>query len=281
MIFGMWRDALVPLFAIVLFSVSTAQKLVGQEQAAPVSLVVHAVQVEGGQECAKEAEAAARSALQACLDRLCGLDEALHQAADRVRRVYQEHGYYKAAVDDPVRRVGADGIDVTFSVTPGDVYKLEEIKFTHVTVFPPGQLRNLFALLPGDIFNAVKFAAGLDSMRQLYAAKGYITFAPVPQPQFNDETKAVAWTIDLDEGPVFIMGALVLDGAEPQAGVGKRLLADWQPLIGQVYNPDLLRRFLQEHAALLGVRDPDPNVMCGTLLDNKDHVVTVRLNFRD
>ncbi len=280
----MWRAALillltvlfVPLCCVAQDSVCTQQELT--EAHIPT---VQSIKIEGGGALANPAEGAAKTALQGP-NRRCQLDAALREAAELIRRVYQENGYYKAVVEDPTTQPASAGqVDVVFTVNPGTVYTVREITFTHVTVFPPDQLRALFSLRPGDVFNARMFATGLEGLRKLYTGKGYIKFAPIPTPDFDDAARTVGWTVDMDEGPRFTIGALVLDGPEPAPGVGKRLIADWQPLIGQVYNPELLKRFLLEHAMLLRMRNPDPESMIDALIDNKEHIVTVRLNFPD
>ncbi len=251
-----------------------------QDLRSPASIAVGAVQVEGGQELTEASAAAAKPAFQKRAYRSCELKDALADAAERVRRLFQEHGYFKAEVADPVTRPAApDKVDVFITVAPGVVYRLGEIRFQYATVFPSEELRAAFELKAGDVFNARTFSDGLERLRRLYITRGYINFAPVPDPTSDEGTQTVSWTIDMDEGAPYKLGALILDGPEPGTGVGKRLLADWQPLFGQAYNPELLRRFLQEHAALLRVRRPDPERMFDVLLDNKDHIVTVRLNF--
>lgn len=95
----------------------------------------------------------------------------------------------------------------------------------------------------GDIFNTQKIRVRLDDLRELYSSQGYIDFTPVPNTDAGDETLTVSLKIDLNEGKQFHFGQLVIDGEEPQAGTGARLVAAWRPYEGNSSIPNYWTSF--------------------------------------
>jgi outer membrane protein assembly factor BamA len=174
----------------------------------------------------------------------------------RIVFAFEERGYFKATVDQidvtPFQQVGnGQAISVSVTVSEGQQYRLSEIAFAGGKVFPTDQLRRLFVIANGDIFNTEKIRVGLDDLRKLYSSHGYINFTPVPNTQTDDEKADISLLIDLDEGKQFHFGKLVLDGEEPQAGTGARLVAAWKPYEGKLFNPEILDQFWQEIEPLM------------------------------
>jgi hypothetical protein len=183
-----------------------------------------------------------------------------HQSeiGERILWGFQERGYYKAVVSDPninyMGKVGGEkAVAVTAGVEDGEQYRLATISFASDggTEFNAQQLRGVFAIGDGDIFNAEKIRRGLDDLRRLYASHGYINFTPVPNTEADDEAATVALKIDMDEGKQFHLGGLVLDGEEPHAGDGAKLLAAWKPMEGGVYDGTKIEQWWQLAVAML------------------------------
>ena len=179
------------------------------------------------------------------------------EIAERVRQAYQERGYFKALIGSPmVRVIQGDTrrklIDVTISVDKGQLYRLKDISFTRITVFPEAELRRQFPMSAGDIFNTGKIHIGLENTRKLYGARGYIDFTPVPDTKIDDDANLVSLIIDVDEGPQFHYGKLTVDGEESKPGARATLLKAWQAYEGKPCNDDglALKDFLRDiHAA--------------------------------
>ena len=96
---------------------------------------------------------------------------------DRIREALQDLGYLSPAVDEPTFSLittdqGERIANVTVKVDKGDQYRLGKIQFQDATLFPTSQLRQVFALQDGDLFNRSKFAEGLQQMQNLYQAAG-------------------------------------------------------------------------------------------------------------
>ena len=164
-----------------------------------------------------------------------------HEFDERLRDAFQKRGYFKAEIQDaewgPVTGTGKHReATVKVAVRAGSLYRLGTITFHGNKLFDSQKLRAAFPMADGDIFNVEHMRSGLKALRQLYYAKGYIDFVPVPNTEFNDEANLINVLFDIDEGKQYHVGPLTLDGIEPYAGAGKELLEAWAPHIGEIYD---------------------------------------------
>jgi outer membrane protein assembly factor BamA len=141
--------------------------------------------------------------------------------------------------------------EITVSVNAGKQYRLDEISFDRVTVFPESQLRDLFKINRGEVFDTEKIRVGLDSLRKLYASDGFINTTPVPNTIENREAGTISVRIDCDEGVQFRLGSLTLDGVEARPGAGAQLLAHWGQYQGRVFAPEQVEDFLAQNTQWL------------------------------
>jgi hypothetical protein len=153
-------------------------------------------------------------------------------------------GCLQAAVEEQKQESG-DRIQLTEDIRAGIRYRLREINFENATVFTPDQLRKVIPLNPGDVASGSGIINGLEGMRELYASKGYINAVMIPIPSFDSRQGLVDFTFDVDEGTPSQFGELLLNGVEPYPGAAKQLIASWQPLRGQLFNPSVLDKWLQ------------------------------------
>ncbi|HVO61711.1 MAG TPA: hypothetical protein VMT53_12305, partial [Terriglobales bacterium] len=117
-----------------------------------------------------------------------------------------------------------------------------------------------------------------DDIRRLYASRGYINFTPVPNTEADEKSGFVTLTIDADEGNQFRLGGLLLDGEEPHAGDGAKLLEAWKPMEGKAYDGEKIEEWWQLAATML-----PPGSRMEQLLelkqDAQSHIVTAMLSF--
>ncbi len=122
-----------------------------------------------------------------------------------VRDELQQRGYFRAFVHEAHVFSLGDGtlpqpVRVTIALEAGRVYHLDEIFFRDATAFTPEQLRPLFLLQPGDVFNVAKVREGMNAMHGLYAKRGYTNMTPVPETELNEQRGTVRLVIDIAEG---------------------------------------------------------------------------------
>src|SRR5580704_12551405 len=101
------------------------------------------------------------------------------EIVERIRYALRNLGYFKAVVDEPKFSFPSQSesgrtANVTVKVEPGTQYRLGEIHIEKATIFPATQLRDIFSLRSGDLFNATRFSHDLDDLRELYATPGYV-----------------------------------------------------------------------------------------------------------
>jgi outer membrane translocation and assembly module TamA len=161
-------------------------------------------------------------------------------------------GYFKAVVDEPTVFFHTQGerkgmAHVTVRVKQGPQYRLGEIHVQKATIFPSTQLRNLFLVPRGDLFNVAKIQDGLDDLRKLYETRGYVDVVAFPKISSDESRRTIDLVVDVDEGRPYNFGQLSLEGVEPYAGAGRALLNSWKTLEGKRYNSLELQRWLLAH----------------------------------
>ncbi len=170
------------------------------------------------------------------------------------RDQFQVQGYFKAELSNPEIRIveinqQREVVDLILTVNPGDKYRLDSISFQNEVAFPVDQLRHQLAIADGDVFDISRMRTGLENLRKLYGAHGYINFSAVPDTTINEEAHAVSILIDIDAGRVYHTGKLILDGDEWRPGTKAKLIRDWKKYEGRPFNSSILRDFLRdEHA---------------------------------
>ncbi len=177
----------------------------------------------------------------------------LSEDAERVRYQYQTLGYYKAIVQDPRTRIRDKSAvswynplkskpgkvaDITVPVEEGSRYRLKEITFSgykalsNITV-----MRRAFRMKDGDIFNSDLVRKGLEQLRKLYGALGYINFTGVPDISVDEQRKLISMKVDIDEGKQFYVRRIEFQGnTTTRDKVIRRQLALEE---GNIYNSQL------------------------------------------
>jgi len=152
----------------------------------------------------------------------------LSEDAERVRYEYQTLGYYKAVVQDPKTQIHdktgvtwylpfkpkhGKVVDITVPVEEGARYRLKQITFSgNKTITNTAVLRRQFRMKDGEIFNADMVRKGLEDLRKVYGALGYINFTSVPDTTLDEEHKLITLKIDIDEGKQFYVRRIEFQG---------------------------------------------------------------------
>ena len=153
----------------------------------------------------------------------------LEEDAERVRQAYQQKGYFKAVVEDPITKMRdtkggglllplmkhgpGKAVDITLPIEEADRYRLGSITFTgNKAVTNTKALRGLFPMQDGDIFNTENVHKGLDNMHKAYGALGYINFTPVPDTKIDEDKKLISLVVDIDEGKQFFVRRIEFQG---------------------------------------------------------------------
>jgi outer membrane protein insertion porin family len=178
----------------------------------------------------------------------------LEEDAERVRRAYQDKGYFRASTGEPLTHLRNESglsfftfrprkgkrIDIRIPVDEGARYRLGSITFKGNKAVPDANLRALRAQFPlkdGEYFNFTAFGKGLQNLQKAYGQLGYINFSASPVPTIDDDKKTVSFVVDLEEGKPFYVSRIEFQGNTVTRDfvIRRELLLEE----GQVYNSHL------------------------------------------
>jgi outer membrane protein assembly factor BamA len=186
-------------------------------------------------------------------------------------------GYFKAFIEDPVEITEIPGrkgrYRIVLKAQTGQQYQLKEILFANAKGVDNSTLRSLFRIKDGDLFNRTAIDEGLDRMRKLYGARGYVNFTSVPQTAVDEEDASVAIAIDIDTGPVYRFTSLKFLGVN-EADSTK--LESVLPLKeGEIFSAELFEQTIRTVESQLSRVGEGHDVRL--LPNDKDHTVSIEI----
>jgi len=127
-----------------------------------------------------------------------------------IRRDFQERGYFKVVVHDPVSQPlgltdGKQRILVMTSIAEGDQFRLGTLTVQRVAhdvlSIPAATLRDQFHVRNGDLFNVPEIQAGLDRLTRLYGTHGYADVKAELDTEVDDASHRIDLILRITEGP--------------------------------------------------------------------------------
>jgi outer membrane protein assembly factor BamA len=174
------------------------------------------------------------------------------EAGEYIGYEFQQRGYFDAQVTnlkviplDPLAK--KKPVRVEAEVDEGPRFHLAEIKFTGNKTLSTDELRQMFSLHAGDVFDVEKVRLGIDNLRKQYSAKGFFDCVPVPTTEKTSAAE-VTVTFAIEEGIQYRMGELKIGGPSDLA---QKLAASWELKPGEPYDLDYLEKFLTQSRELL------------------------------
>jgi outer membrane protein insertion porin family len=146
---------------------------------------------------------------------------------EKVRELYQNHGYFFATPGEPVAKMHdtahhwpfffwswghGKAVDVTIPVDEGQQYKLGKFNIRGNKLFKTKQLMPILGMKTGDVFDVSKMRKAIDNLTKLYGEFGYINFVATPDPEPNRTRHEVNLTFDFDEGHQFTVHRIEFSG---------------------------------------------------------------------
>jgi outer membrane translocation and assembly module TamA len=207
------------------------------------------------------------------------LDGVTDDGLERVRRGWQDRGYFKVQVTGEARALTSSPVSqrvaLSVRVDEGSRYNLSGITFKNNKAIPNlDMLRGLFPIKDGDIFSRERIATGLEDLRKAYGELGYINFTSVPDTKIDDENKLISLEVDFDEGKQFRVGSVKVLGVEESAR--EELLKTFR--VGQIFSSSVWEASLLKYASMFPDRDchkQEPR-----RFDEKRGIVMLTLDFR-
>ena len=148
----------------------------------------------------------------------------LDDVKERVREAWQQHGFFKVEVEAESHELGGDTeskeFAISFHLNEGPQYRLGAIHFLRGTQYTPEQMRALFPISEGDIFNTYKIGEGLEALRKLYGGAGFINFTAVPDTAIDEQNARVSLNVDIEEGKQFHISQVKVIGRNDREAGG-------------------------------------------------------------
>ncbi len=168
---------------------------------------------------------------------------------DVVQQILIEHGYFRPDLKiqtHPLR--SGPSSQVVLIAGEGSQYWLESIRIEGSKVFPSQELRALFPLRRGELFNVVKVRKGFDAVSFLYGTKGYIDATAEANTNLDDFHRRVSLVVRIDEGPQYRVNGIEILGLNR---VMTEQLLKSLPKSGQLFDRRVIEDFLKQNQSLL------------------------------
>ncbi len=203
--------------------------------------------------------------------------------------IYHARGYLKASFGPPqphvVESSTADTtgearnqtfVDVALAVDSGQQYTLSRLEWSGNREIPTETLQSLISAKPGQPANMVRLADGLQEVKTLYGARGYINCSIGIDEQFDDAARTVTIRLEVNEDHVYRMGELDFRGLDNS--LTAKLRSAWKLRQGDVYDATYLKDYLPEANRLLPV-NLDWGVSPHVTANVRDKTVDVDLQY--
>lgn len=190
---------------------------------------------------------------------------ALYEAAGRLRVSFP-----KLTVE-PSKT--AKGVVVTVHVEEGDAYQLDKIE-VRGTSLPPEDIQEQGQFKTGETVSFSEIGKGVTRILDQMKQEGYMKASYKATRQLNDEKKTVAITVDVEPGPQYTFGKLIVKGLDLESEPTIRKL--WALKPGDPFKGAYPNAFLNQIRDR-GILDNLGETKADVLPDDKTLLVTVTL----
>ena len=151
-----------------------------------------------------------------------------------IRGLYQDNGYFKVVVKDPVLenidttgwrwgipvvagRSAGKAVNITIPIEEGEKYFMGALKIASTDPdkslsLEPKALKSVFPLKQGDVFSTAKIRKALDEYTKIYGQYGFIDFVPTPETDIDQAAKRIDITMKFDEGKQYYVRRIDFSG---------------------------------------------------------------------
>ncbi len=150
-------------------------------------------------------------------------DKALADKAEQeLKRQYVNRSLYAVQVVTTVTPMERNRVNLTFSITEGEIAKIKNIRLVGAKDFNESTLRKLFDLDTGgwlswytksDRYSRVKLNADIETLRSYYLTRGYLDFrVDSTQVAISPDKQEITVTLNITEGQRFVVSGVSLEG---------------------------------------------------------------------
>ncbi|MCU1285193.1 MAG: hypothetical protein JWO13_1543 [Acidobacteriales bacterium] len=170
-----------------------------------------------------------------------------------LRSVYLKRGYLRASFASPVIDVlpaapagNSALVEVAISVPvmEGLAYRLGAMQWTGNKAVSAADLQSSLRAAPGQTVDGSALSRGENAIRAQYARLGYLHMLLTSEPTFDDAAHTVNYKYTVNEGDLFRMGKLEVEGRQPSAAAKIHLA--WKLREGDPFDASYVRTFVAD-----------------------------------
>jgi len=151
-------------------------------------------------------------------------EEQYAEDVELVREIYLNNGFVDVSFGPPAMEY-EDGtsrfmfwkkprrwLELKIPVVEGKQYRVGDVTVEGADVLPAEFIKSYFKLIPGEVYDESKVTKGLEKLRELYGARGYIQFTGFPIKQPVEDSDVVNVTINLNEDQQYFVNQIEFKG---------------------------------------------------------------------
>lgn len=138
--------------------------------------------------------------------------DVLDKDVAKIRAYYQDHGFIKVVVGDPLIDPQEKGIVITIPISEGPQYKVGQVSFTGDLVKPEADYFQLMRLKPGAVYSRSQLERDREAIGRVYAQQGYARVRVKIDPKVNDEEKTIDLPFDIAKNQLVYIERISIDG---------------------------------------------------------------------
>jgi outer membrane protein assembly factor BamA len=169
--------------------------------------------------------------------------------AEQIRPMYLARGYLRVKLGPPEIRLSGnpnqklpESLPVFVPVEPGSPYQWKGVQWHGNVMLSEIALNTLLGEQTGSTANGQELEAGWDRIREQYGQKGYLDVKLDPTPTYDDNARTISYVVNIEEGPVYHFGKLVITGLSMEGE--KRLTQAWLLAPGALFDKSAFEEFL-------------------------------------
>jgi len=140
-------------------------------------------------------------------------DEQLRDDLEKLREYYRDHGYIDVEIAQPrVERVSPKWLVVHLDIFEGQQYKVGEVKFENVKLFPVADIERKLKMTTGRTFTPAGLEADTKAIEDYYGARGYLDTHARANRVPNVETGRMDLTYVVREGALTYIEKIEIRG---------------------------------------------------------------------
>jgi outer membrane protein insertion porin family len=151
-----------------------------------------------------------------------------------IRGLYQDNGYFKVLVKDPVLenidtngwrwgvpvvmgRSSGKAVNITIPIEEGNKYTMGTLRIASsdpdkALSLKVEALKGAFPLKQGDVFSTAKIRKALEDYTKIYGQYGFIDFVPTPETDIDESARKIDVTMKFDEGKQYYVRRIDFSG---------------------------------------------------------------------